>query len=88
MLEFLSDAAIMMVHASRLAEDWIMYSTEEFGFLELSEKVTTGMRGWLPVTTTPGNTNCLARLHKKLTSIVIVPVNAKNFWCRGITTAQ
>ncbi len=41
-LEFLSDAAIMMVHASRLAEDWIMYSTEEFGFLELSEKVTTG----------------------------------------------
>src|ERR1041384_5880105 len=28
--------------ASRLAEDWIIYSTEEFGFLELSEKVTTG----------------------------------------------
>jgi len=41
-IEFLSDAAIMMVHASRMAEDWIMYSTEEFGFLELSEKVTTG----------------------------------------------
>src|SRR5216117_2148046 len=41
-LEFLSNAAIMMVHASRLAEDWIIYSTEEFGFLELSEKVTTG----------------------------------------------
>ncbi|MBI4570162.1 MAG: argininosuccinate lyase, partial [Planctomycetes bacterium] len=28
--------------ASRLAEDWIIYSTDEFGFLELSEKVTTG----------------------------------------------
>lgn len=41
-LEFLSNAAIMMTHASRLAEDWILYSTEEFGFLELSEKVTTG----------------------------------------------
>src|SRR6266581_4389610 len=41
-LEFLSNAAILMVHASRLAEDWIIYSTEEFGFLELSEKVTTG----------------------------------------------
>lgn len=41
-LEFLSNAAITMVHASRLAEDWIIYSTEEFGFLELSEKVTTG----------------------------------------------
>jgi len=32
----------MLTHASRLAEDWIIYSTEEFGFLELSEKVTTG----------------------------------------------
>jgi argininosuccinate lyase len=41
-LEFLSNAAILLVHASRLAEDWIIYSTEEFGFLELSEKVTTG----------------------------------------------
>ena len=41
-LEFLSNAAIAMVHASRLAEDWILYSTSEFGFIELSEKVTTG----------------------------------------------
>jgi argininosuccinate lyase len=41
-LEFLSNAAILLVHASRLAEDWIIYSTEEFGFLELSEKVTSG----------------------------------------------
>jgi argininosuccinate lyase len=41
-LEFLSNASILLVHASRLAEDWIIYSTEEFGFLDLSEKVTTG----------------------------------------------
>jgi argininosuccinate lyase len=41
-LEFLSNASILLVHASRLAEDWIIYSSEEFGFLELSEKVTTG----------------------------------------------
>jgi argininosuccinate lyase len=41
-MEFLSNAAILLAHASRLAEDWIIYSTEEFGFLELSEKVTTG----------------------------------------------
>jgi argininosuccinate lyase len=41
-LEFLSNAAMLLVHASRLAEDWIIYSTEEFGFLELSERVTTG----------------------------------------------
>src|SRR5215472_11513135 len=41
-MEFLSNAAILLAHASRLAEDWIIYSTDEFGFLELSEKVTTG----------------------------------------------
>jgi len=41
-LEFLANGAIAMAHASRLAEDWILYSTVEFGFLELSEKVTTG----------------------------------------------
>jgi argininosuccinate lyase len=41
-MEFLSNAAILLTHASRLAEDWIIYSTEEFGFLELSEKITTG----------------------------------------------
>jgi argininosuccinate lyase len=41
-VEFLSNAALTMVHASRLAEDWILYSSSEFGFLELSEKVTTG----------------------------------------------
>jgi argininosuccinate lyase len=40
--EFLSNAALTLVHASRLAEDWILYSSTEFGFLELSEKVTTG----------------------------------------------
>jgi len=40
--EFLSNSALLLMHASRLAEDWIIYSTEEFGFLELSEKVTTG----------------------------------------------
>jgi argininosuccinate lyase len=41
-VEFLSNAALLMAHISRLAEDWIIYSTEEFGFLELSERVTTG----------------------------------------------
>jgi argininosuccinate lyase len=41
-VEFLANAALLMAHISRLAEDWIIYSTEEFGFLELSERVTTG----------------------------------------------
>jgi argininosuccinate lyase len=41
-VEFLSNTALTLAHASRLAEDWILYSSTEFGFLELSEKVTTG----------------------------------------------
>jgi len=34
--------ALTMVHLSRLAEDLIVFSTEEFGFLELSDQVATG----------------------------------------------
>jgi argininosuccinate lyase len=41
-LEFLSDASICMMHLSRLCEELILWSTPEFGFVELSEKVTTG----------------------------------------------
>ncbi|HEY6332287.1 MAG TPA: argininosuccinate lyase [Blastocatellia bacterium] len=41
-IEFVGAAAILMVHLSRLAEDFIIYSTEEFGFIELSDKVSTG----------------------------------------------
>lgn len=40
--EFLANAALLLVHASRLAEDWIIYSTDEFGFIELSDRVTSG----------------------------------------------
>ena len=31
-----------MVHVSRLAEDVIIFGTEEFGFLELSDRISTG----------------------------------------------
>ncbi len=41
-LDFLSAASILMVHLSRLAEDWILYSSEEFGWLELADGVTSG----------------------------------------------
>ena len=41
-LDFLYAAAVTMLHASRLAEDWILYSSEEFGFLEMGEEVTSG----------------------------------------------
>ncbi|HLI82429.1 MAG TPA: argininosuccinate lyase [Bryobacteraceae bacterium] len=41
-LDFLYAAALTMMHLSRLAEDWILYSSEEFGWLELSDAVTSG----------------------------------------------
>jgi argininosuccinate lyase len=41
-IEFIGAAAIVMVHLSRLAEDLIIYSTTEFGFIELSDSVATG----------------------------------------------
>jgi argininosuccinate lyase len=31
-----------MLHLSRLAEDWILYSSEEFGWIELGDAVTSG----------------------------------------------
>jgi argininosuccinate lyase len=41
-IEFIGAAALVMVHLSRLAEDFILYSTSEFAFLELSDAVSTG----------------------------------------------
>ncbi len=41
-LEFLSCASISMIHLSRLAEDTIIYNSGEAGFVELSDKVTSG----------------------------------------------
>jgi argininosuccinate lyase len=41
-IEFVSAAAMLMMHLSRLAEDIILYCTHEFGFFELSDAVATG----------------------------------------------
>lgn len=41
-LELLSSAAIGMVHLSRFAEDLIFFNSGEAGFIELSDKVTSG----------------------------------------------
>ena len=41
-LEFLFAASLCFLHLSRLAEDWILYSSEEFGFLEMGDEVSTG----------------------------------------------
>ncbi len=41
-LDFLYAASTTMLHLSRLAEDWILYSSEEFGWMELGDGVTSG----------------------------------------------
>ena len=41
-LDFLYAASVTMLHLSRLAEDWILYSGEEWGWMELGDGVTSG----------------------------------------------
>jgi len=41
-IEFLAASSILMMHLSRLAEDLILWSSPEFGFLRLPEAFSTG----------------------------------------------
>jgi argininosuccinate lyase len=41
-IEFINCAAMAMMHLSRLAEDLIIYSTQEFGFIKLGDAIATG----------------------------------------------
>lgn len=41
-IEFLSDASMIMMHLSRFCEELILWSTPEFGFVQLGDEVTTG----------------------------------------------
>jgi argininosuccinate lyase len=41
-VEFLSSASILIMHISRLSEEIILWGTQEFGFIELSDAFSTG----------------------------------------------
>jgi argininosuccinate lyase len=41
-LDFLYSASMIMLHLSRLAEDWILYSSEEFEWMSLGDGVSSG----------------------------------------------
>jgi argininosuccinate lyase len=41
-IEFLSDASILIMHLSRLAEELILWSTQEFKFIEIPDAFSTG----------------------------------------------
>ena len=42
LIEFTNAAALTMMHLSRLSEDLIVYSTQEFGFIKLGDAIATG----------------------------------------------
>ncbi len=42
LLEFLSVSSLTMVHLSRIAQELVLWSTQEFGFIELDDAYTTG----------------------------------------------
>ncbi|MCH8279333.1 MAG: argininosuccinate lyase, partial [Chloroflexi bacterium] len=41
-LEYLASASVCMMHLSRLAEEIVLWSSREFGFIQLAEDFTTG----------------------------------------------
>jgi argininosuccinate lyase len=41
-VDFLYCLAVISMHLSRWAEQWIIYSTTEFGFIKIADKYTTG----------------------------------------------
>jgi argininosuccinate lyase len=41
-IEFLSDAAILCMHLSRLSEELVLWASSEFGFIELPDAFATG----------------------------------------------
>lgn len=41
-IEFVAACSLVMVHLSRLAEDMILYCSAEFGFIKLSDSVSSG----------------------------------------------
>ncbi|MGX8774693.1 MAG: argininosuccinate lyase [Bacillota bacterium] len=43
-MEFINDCSITMMHLSRFCEDLILWSSVEFGFIEMDDEFTTGSR--------------------------------------------
>lgn len=41
-IEFVADASILMMHLSRMAEELVLWSTDEFSFVDISDAFTTG----------------------------------------------
>jgi argininosuccinate lyase len=42
LIEFLANSSILFVHLSRLADEWVLWSSQEFSFIELPDGYCTG----------------------------------------------
>ncbi|HTP36383.1 MAG TPA: argininosuccinate lyase [Candidatus Acidoferrales bacterium] len=74
-LDFLYAASVTMIHLSRLAEDWILYSSEEFAWLELGDGVTSGS-SLMPQKKNPDSLELIrgkcGRVMGSLTSLMVI----------------
>ncbi|MBC7924948.1 MAG: argininosuccinate lyase [Bryobacteraceae bacterium] len=73
-LDFLYAASTTMLHLSRLAEDWILYSGEEYGWMELGDGVTSGS-SLMPQKKNPDSLELIrgkcGRVYGSLTSLLV-----------------
>ncbi|NXB68641.1 ARLY lyase, partial [Struthidea cinerea] len=71
-VEFLSVATLLMIHLSKMAEDLIIYSTSEFGFLTLSDTYCVGSGPALGLCFALFLTPCLSCFPLQLAAILMV----------------
>jgi len=75
LVDFVSASSLTLVHLSRLAEDFIIYAAPEFGWIELSDCVTTGS-SLMPQKKNPDSLELIrgksARVIGNLTQLLIV----------------
>ncbi len=70
LIEVLADVALLGTHLSRLAEDWVLWSSQEFGFLELSDAFATGS-SLMPQKKNPDGLELMRGLSGRLTGALM-----------------
>ena len=74
-IEFLSSLAILGMHLSRMAEDFIIWSSAEFGFIEIADEFCTGS-SLMPQKKNPDVLELIrgysGRLYGNLTSVLVM----------------
>jgi len=86
-IEFLSFAAILMMHLSRFCEDIVIWSSSEFGFLELSEAYSTGS-SMMPQKKNPDSAELIrgktGRIYGDLISLLTVMKGLPLAYCKDM----